>query len=230
MPECRGGGAPHRMGYRSFRNIFTWKGETGCPNAILPRTRLCCLRKADPPAIPPAAAAAERTKTAARPDGAALPIRRKARCGNAVTQTAAAVTIRSDAGIRSGPNLPIPAGFAAPSCTTAGRSPATTAAQRSRGKRRSDPLGAKNRAGAFMGVCAVSVCRKSGLQEKVAQKRQRVCPLEAGMALSIWYLAACGPRFFMIYCPRRARRSRISRSAERDQGSAQARDFLKKIE
>lgn len=139
MPECRGGRAPHRMGYRSFRNIFTWKGETGCPNAILPRARLCCLRKADPPAIPPAAAAAERTMTAARPDGAALLIRRKAHCGNAVTQTAAAVTIRSNAGIRSGPNLPIPAGFAAPSCTTAGRSPVTTAAQRrSRRKKRPD--------------------------------------------------------------------------------------------
>ena len=31
---------------------------------------------------------------------------------------------------------------------------------------------------------AAAACRKSGLQEKVAQKRQRVCPLEAGMALS----------------------------------------------
>ena len=70
------------------------------------------------------------------------------------------------------------------------------------------------------------VCKK-----KLHKEEEGVCPLEAGMALSSWYLAACGPRFFMIYCPRRARRSRISRSAERDQGSAFGiRDFLKKIE
>ena len=46
-------------------------------------------------------------------------------------------------------------------------------------------------------------------------------------------LVSCGLRaaLFCLDCPRRARRSRISRSAERDQGSAFGiRDFLKKIE
>ena len=70
------------------------------------------------------------------------------------------------------------------------------------------------------------VCKK-----KLHKTEEMHMPAGSGHGVSEGNLAACGPRFFMIYCPRRARRSRISRSAERDQGSAFGiRDFLKKIE
>ena len=54
--------------------------------------------------------------------------------------------------------------------------------------------------------------------------------MPAGSGHGFVQLVSCGLRaaFFMIYCPRRARRSRISRSAERDQGAALDLRFFEK--
>ena len=63
---------------------------------------------------------------------------------------------------------------------------------------------------------------------KSCTKIVKCMPAGSGHGVSVEYLAACGPRFFSIYCPRRARRSRISPSAEGDQGAALDLRFFEK--